>query len=167
MQILIKNPKQKTEYKNFINPDARSPNSEPKADLNALTDLLLLKNSPIIAPKKGPNKIPPGMGMKIPIISPTLVPVSPYFELPNFFAATTGTKKSNIVIIIDVAKIRIKIIRLKLQRSKKYNTKNPKPLMIGPGKIGKKLPMTPAIINSPEINKTNTSIGLEYNYKRF
>tara|TARA_B100001559_G_C16137860_1_gene456050 strand:+ start:379 stop:498 length:120 start_codon:yes stop_codon:yes gene_type:complete len=39
--------------------------------------------------------------------------------------------------------------------------------MIGPGKIGKKLPMIPAIINSPEINKTNTSIGLKFNYKRF
>ena len=58
---------------NLIKAEVKNPNKEPKAALMAILESLLLSNSPTKAPKKGPIKIPPGMGEISPMINPAAV----------------------------------------------------------------------------------------------
>ena len=77
---------------NLINVEVKKPKNEPKAALMAVLELLLLSSSPTKAPKKGPMRIPPGMGAISPMIKPTVVPIIPYFDPPNFLVPIAGMK---------------------------------------------------------------------------
>lgn len=75
---------------NLIKVEAKNPKKEPNAAFTALLNSLLLINSPIKAPKKGPMIIPAGIGDKSPTIKPSEVPMMPALLPPNRFVPTAG-----------------------------------------------------------------------------
>ena len=77
---------------NLIKAEVKNPKKEPNAALMAVLELLLLSNSPTKAPKKGPIRIPPGIGEISPMIKPAVVPIIPYFDPPNFLVPMAGIK---------------------------------------------------------------------------
>lgn len=109
----MKIPKYISETISFKNDDAKKPRNDPKAAFNAFFPLELFIISPTKAPKKGPISIPNGIGDITPIISPTVVPITPYLDPPNFFVPMAGMKKSKIQIINATAKVKINKLRPK------------------------------------------------------
>ena len=66
----------------------------------------LLNNiSPINAPKIGPIKIPKGIGVKIPIMSPIDAPNTPYLVAPKYFDPYIGIRLSSIKIIMAIINV--------------------------------------------------------------
>ena len=115
----MKIPKYTTETINFIKEDAKKPRNDPKAALIAWLLLLLFINSPANAPKKGPINIPNGIGDITPIMSPIVVPITPYLDPPNFFVPIAGMKKSKTQIINAIIKVVISRLILKSVTSDK------------------------------------------------
>jgi len=76
---------------NFIKELARNPSTEPVAAFTAVLESDLLKPiSPMSAPRKGPIKIPKGIGERIPIISPIVVPMAPALLPPKRLVPAAG-----------------------------------------------------------------------------
>ena len=109
----MKIPKYINETISFKKDDAKKPRNDPKAAFNAFFPLELFIISPTKAPKKGPISIPNGIGDITPIISPTVVPITPYLDPPNFFVPMAGMKKSKIQIINATANVIINRLRPK------------------------------------------------------
>tara|TARA_Y100000768_G_scaffold385227_1_gene370936 strand:+ start:857 stop:1288 length:432 start_codon:yes stop_codon:yes gene_type:complete len=137
----------------------KNPIKVPIAALKA--PFLLLKltiNSPIKAPKKGPKRIPNGPKKKIPIINPIVLPITLPFPPPNFLAAKTGMKLSKRKINKAMQKLKIKKLLSNEIDVAKLKKKIPNQDVIGPGIIGRKLPIIPSRIKIPATTISNRSI---------
>jgi len=121
---------------------------------------LLNINSPINAPKIGPNRIPKGIGLNTPTIRPIAAPIIPYLVAPKYFEPYIGIRLSRINIIMAIMNViasmalSISIVGIKLRRNR------PNQDVSGPGIIGIKLPTIPMIINSEDIIIRKRSIDI-------
>ena len=100
-------------------------------------------------------------------MSPIVVPITPYLDPPNFFVPIAGMKKSKTQIINAIIKVVISKLILKSVTSDKYSIKKPNQLVMGPGNIGKKLPIIPRIKNNDAKRIKNTSIKQKSKKKQF
>ena len=134
-----------------------------KVPIEALITFFIFKLpiiSPENAPIKGPIIIPKGPRIKKPINRPIVAPIIPLLVPPNFFKPTIG-------IIISKKNTNTAIIKL-INRNLSLNSildvklivNKPSQLVIGPGIIGTKLPISPTIhkINPRTINNKSIKI---------
>ena len=123
--------------------------------LSAFLRSLKTYNSPIIAPRTTPKKIPIGGKSKNPIIIPKKDPIRPYFEAPVIFAVAIGIKLFTTTIIRVISPVKNNILSdIIFSELIRYTKSTLKKLNIGPGRAGKMLPQieSKAII-SPTDNK--------------
>tara|TARA_B100000963_G_scaffold361927_1_gene400950 strand:+ start:8306 stop:8725 length:420 start_codon:yes stop_codon:yes gene_type:complete len=135
---------------------AKKPKRAPRAALKApfLFSLLMI-NSPINAPRKGPIIKPNGPRNKRPKINPILLPYTLPIPPPKFFAPKLGMKLSKINIAKAIQKLKIKKEKSIGMVGTKLKIKTPNQAVIGPGITGRKLPAIPNRIKDPDarINK--------------
>lgn len=119
--------------------------------------------SPIKAPINGPKIIPIGKN-KRPKINPIILPIILPFPPPLFFTPIIEIILSKTKIVIAIKKVITKNLSVIEKSPNKYKIKNPIQLKIGPGRIGKKLPIIPSRI---KIKLTIITIISKLFYNRF
>ncbi len=97
------------------------------------------------APIKGPKIIPMGKN-KRPKINPIILPIILPFPPPLFFTPIIEIILSARKTVIEIKKVITKNLSVIEKSPNKYKIKNPIQLKIGPGSIGRKLPIIPSII---------------------
>jgi len=144
----------------LIKLEAINPINTPIEDLIDFFKSLLNNNSPINAPKIGPIKIPKGIGLNIPIISPIEAPIIPYLVAPKYFDPYIGIRLSSIKIIIAIIKVISNNVFSISTEEIKLKTNRPNHEVSGPGKTGIKLPIIPKIIRAEEKMIRKSSINI-------
>ena len=119
--------------------------------------------SPIKAPINGPKIIPIGKN-KRPKINPIILPIILPFPPPLIFTPIIEIILSKTKIVIAIKKEITKNLSVIEKSPNKYKIKNPIQLKIGPGRIGKKLPIIPSRI---KIKLTIITIISKLFYNRF
>ena len=146
---------------NFIEAPTINPSNVPNEALIAILTFDLLIISPDKAPKNGPANNPIGP-KKNPITNPIMAPICPPLVPPNFFRPIMGIIKSRIKIDIAIINVPRRKYISKGTNVVKCRKTSPIQLVIGPGIIGKKLPISPTMQNQNLFSNYIPNVLLSY-----